>query len=131
MKRCTSLHKYLDTKVTTSILGVKITLPIKGVIPLDTIVPIKQDFHVKDTIAVKSNNPILIPVHHTFDIPVNITIKGVIPRNEKSLVGSGAIIEADATIKDKIQVTAEFNPFYELEECPQINPQKQAKTHQR
>jgi hypothetical protein len=114
-----------NTTVTTTILGVKTTLPIKGVIPIDTMIPINHDLHVSDTIAIKSNDPIPVPVHHTFDVPVNISLNG--KSADSSFIPSGSTIDADVTIKGEIPITAEFNPFYDMEECIPAKKQQSSK----
>lgn len=104
-----------ETTVNIKIFGMNKEVPVKGTIPLDMVIPIKHDFHIQDTIAVKSKNPIPFPMKYTFDVPVDIMLKGDIPIDEVISVPIKSQINADVMLKKKFPVTVEFSAFFDQE----------------
>ena len=101
-----------ETKVTINIFGINKDVPVKGIIPLNMAIPLKHDFHIKDTIAVKPQEPITFPVNSTFEVPVDVLLKGEVPVDEMISVPIKDRINADVMLKDKIPVTLEFSSFF-------------------
>ena len=101
-----------ETKVTIKILGVNTVVPVKGVVPLNVVIPIKHDFHIKDTMAVKPQEPIAVPVNSIFDVPVDFILKGYVPIDETISVPIKDKFNADVMLKDRIPVTLEFSSFF-------------------
>ena len=101
-----------ETKVTIKILGVNTEVPVKGVIPLNMMIPVKHDFHIKDNMAVQLQEPIAVPINSIFDVPVDFILKGYVPIDETISVPIKDKFNADVILKDRIPVTLEFSSFF-------------------
>jgi len=101
-----------ETKVTIKILGVKTDVPVKGVIPLNIMIPLKHDIHIKDTLAVTPQESLAFPINSIFEVPVDFTLKGEAPIERTISVPIKEKFNAEVMLKEKIPVTLEFSSFF-------------------
>jgi len=125
-----------ETKVTIKMFGVNKDVPVKGVIPLNIVIPLKHDIHIKDTLAVTPQESITFPINSIFEVPVDFTLKGEAPIDRTISVPIKDKFNADVMLKDRIPVTLEFGSFFankkfirneKLEESIPVVPEKNVK----
>jgi len=102
-----------ETKVNIKILGVSTEVPVKGVIPLNMVIPLKHDFHIKDTLAIKPQEALPFPVNSVFDVPLDFVLKGKVPIEGMISVPIKDKFDADVMLKDKLPVTLQFSSFFD------------------
>ena len=94
-----------ETKVTIKILGVNTDVPVKGVIPL------KHDFHIKDTLAVKPQGSLPFPINSVFDVSLDFMLHGKVPIDEMLAASIKDKFNADVILKYRLPITLEFRSF--------------------
>lgn len=102
-----------ETKVTVKILGVNTDVPVKGVIPLNLVIPLKHDFHIKDTLAIKPQEALPFPINSVFDVPLDFVLKGKVPIEGMISVPIKDKFNADVILRDKLPVTLQFSSFFD------------------
>lgn len=102
-----------ETKVTIKILGVTTDVPVKGVIPLNMMIPLKHDFHIKDTMAVKPQESLPFPINSVFDVPLDFILHGKVPIDGMISVPIKDKFNADIILKDRLPITLEFSSFFD------------------
>jgi len=102
-----------ETKLAIKILGVNMNVPVKGVIPLNMVIPLKHDFHIKDTLAVKPQAALPVPVNSIFDVPVDFILRGKLPIDGMMSVPIKDKVNADVMLRDKLPVTLQFSSFFD------------------
>ena len=102
-----------ETKVTIKILGVNTDVPVKGVIPLNLVIPLKHDFHIKDTLAVKPQESLPFPINSVFDVPLDFMLHGKIPIEGTISVPIKDKFNADVILKERLPITLEFSSFFD------------------
>jgi hypothetical protein len=105
----------LDTEVETKFFRIKKKLRVKGSFLLDQYVPVKHDFHFKDTVAINPTHPFDVPIQHTFDVPVDILMEGTFPIDEEITVPFKVNLKQGVVLSDKVPVTIEFDILFDLE----------------
>lgn len=99
----------IETSATVNVLGQNITVPIKVVAPIDAVVPIKHDFHVRDTVLVSSRKPLDVPLEATFDVPLDLFLEGTIPLDEKMRIPLKTVMHPEVVISAPLPVTMDVN----------------------
>ncbi|KFZ44524.1 hypothetical protein DS62_00540 [Smithella sp. SC_K08D17] len=102
-----------ETKVTIKILGVNIDVPVKGVMPLNLVIPLKHDFHIKDTLAVKLQESLPVPINSVFDVPLDFVLHGKTPIDGMLSVPIKDTVNVDVILRDKLPVTLQFSSFFD------------------
>jgi hypothetical protein len=100
-----------ETKVTIKILGVNTDVPVKGVIPLNIDIPLKHDFHIKDTLAVKPQGSLPFPINSVFDVPLDFMLHGKVPIDGMLAAPIKDKFNTDVILKDRLPITLEFRSF--------------------
>jgi len=101
-----------ETKVAIKILGVNTDVPVKGVIPLNMVIPVKHDFHIKDILTVKPQETMALPINSILDVPIDFTLKGNVPVDGTIPAVLKDKFNAEVMLKDRIPVTLEFGSFF-------------------
>jgi len=97
----------LDTDVQTRFMGMDIRLPIKGSVPIDITVPLKQDMGIKGELFLHMTEPLPVRVQHVLEIPIDLVVKGVLPVDEVITVPIDTTMDGEITIRDKLPCTIE------------------------
>lgn len=115
-----------ETKVNIKILGVSTEVPVKGVIPLNVVIPLKHDFHIKDTMAIKPREALPVPVNSVFDVPLDFVLRGKVPVEGMISVPIKDNFDADVMLKDKLPVTLQFSSFFDQKKVIESDNIKQS-----
>ncbi|KQC06012.1 MAG: hypothetical protein APR62_08745 [Smithella sp. SDB] len=115
-----------ETKVTIKILGVNTDVPVKGVIPLNMVIPLKHDFHIKDTLAVKPQEALPFPINSIFDVPLDFVLRGKVPIDGMMTVPIKDKVNADVILRDKLPVTLQFSSFFDQKKVIESDNVKQS-----
>jgi hypothetical protein len=105
-----------ETKVTIKIFGINKDVPVKGVIPLNMVIPIKHDFRIKDTLAVKPKESLPFPINSIFDVPVDFMLHGKVPIDGMISVPIKDKFNADVILRERLPITLEFSSFFDQKE---------------
>lgn len=73
----------LDTTIEASILGMKKKIPVKGVIPINIAVPLRQDVTIAGRLAVRMVDPLKVKVKKDVEAPINFVVEGMVPLDQK------------------------------------------------
>lgn len=102
----------LDTKVTVKVFGINTNVPVKGIIPLDIMVPLRHDFRIRGTLAIKPEEALSFPVNSVFDVPLDFMLKGKVPVEGTISIPIKDKFNADVMLRDKLPVTLQFSSFF-------------------
>ncbi len=99
----------IETEATVRFMNQDITLPVKVVAPIDAVVPIRHKLHLKETIMVTSAEPLAVPLHATFDIPIDVFLKGEIPLDEMIRIPLRADLQVEAEVPGNLPIVMDVN----------------------
>ena len=99
----------LDTDVQTRFMGMDVSLPIKGTVPIDITVPLKQDMGIKGELFLHMTEPLPVMVQHILEVPIDLVVKGILPVDEVITVPIDTTMDGEITIKDPLPCTIELD----------------------
>ncbi|HEY4715910.1 MAG TPA: hypothetical protein VII00_02275 [bacterium] len=92
----------IDTVVQAKILGVSVSVPVKGELPLNMMIPVEQDVPINETFRLKLITPVKVHIKEIFRVPVRTTISTDIPLDHNVTVPIKTSIDAKASIEGEI-----------------------------
>jgi hypothetical protein len=99
----------LDTNIHTRFMGMDFSLPVRGSVPIDMTVPLKQDMGIKGEIFLHVTEPLPVIVQHILDVPIDLVVKGVLPVDQVITVPIDTTMDGEITIRDKLPCTVELD----------------------
>ncbi len=98
-----------DTDVQTRFMGMDIRLHIKGSVPIDIIVPLKQEMGIEDELSLHMTEPLSVRVQHILEVPIDFMVKGVLPLNEVITVPIETTMDGEITIREPLPCMIELD----------------------
>ena len=99
----------LDTNIQTRFMGMDFNLPVRGSVPIDMTVPLKQDMGIKGEIFLHMTEPLRVMVQHVLDVPIDLVVKGVLPVDQVITVPIETTMDGEIKIRDKLPCTIELD----------------------
>jgi hypothetical protein len=99
----------LDITVQTRILGMDLSVPIQGSVPIDITFPLQQQIGVKGALSLRVTEPLRVHIRQTLEVPVRFVMRGVLPVNEEIMVPIQTMMEGQVAIRDPLPCTVEMN----------------------
>ncbi|MBI9075342.1 MAG: hypothetical protein JEZ02_08025 [Desulfatibacillum sp.] len=98
----------IDIEVETKVLGVTMTVPVKGVLPLDIDVPLDQEIQIPGEIMVMLQKPLPVSIDQTVEAPLNFTVNGIMPLDTTILAPVRGVLDCGISIKESVPVEVEL-----------------------
>jgi len=99
----------LDMTVQTRILGMDLSIPIKGSVPVDLAFPLRQEIGVRGPLSLRVTEPLRVQVRQAITVPVRFLMRGVLPLDEQITVPIKTEMEGQIAIRDPLPCTVEMN----------------------
>jgi hypothetical protein len=99
----------LDITVQTRILGMDLSVPIQGSVPIDITFPLQQQIGVRGALSLRVTEPLRVPIRQTLEVPVRFVMRGILPVNEEIQAPIETTMEGQITIRDPLACTVEMN----------------------
>ena len=99
----------IDTSVQTRFMGMDISLPIKGSVPIDIAFPLKQEMGIKGELLLHMTEPLPVTVQHMLEVPIDLVVKGILPVDEVIAVPIDTTMEGEIAIRDPLPCTIELD----------------------
>ncbi|OQX64046.1 MAG: hypothetical protein B5M56_01010 [Desulfococcus sp. 4484_241] len=70
---------FVDTRVKTSVLGIPLTVPVKGYFPIKATIPVVQMLPIRDKIKLQLKTPVKAAINDHFEIPIDTLFSVDVP----------------------------------------------------
>jgi len=99
----------LDMRVQTRIMGMDLSLPIRGSVPIDITFPLRQEVGVRRALSLRVTEPLPVRVRQELQVPVSFVLHVVLPIDEEITVPLQTMMEGRITIPEPLPCTVEMN----------------------
>jgi len=99
----------LDMSVQTRIMGMDLSLPIRGTVPIDITFPLKQEVGVRRAFSLRIADPLPVRVRQVMQVPVSFVLRAVLPVDEEITVPLHTVMEGRIAIPEPLPCTVEMN----------------------
>lgn len=89
---------FLDTKVRTSVLGLPLTIPIRGYVPVRATIPVDETVTVKEDFKLALRTPVTVHIQDTFTIPITTHFTGTVPVDTELRIPFQETIQANVAL---------------------------------
>lgn len=90
---------FVDTVIKTSILGVPISVPIKGYIPVRATIPVDQQVVVREDFELALRSPVSVEIKDTFQIPISTVFSAEVPLKTELMIPFKEHIMANVSLE--------------------------------
>ncbi len=98
----------LDIMVETKVLGIPMTIPVKGVIPLNLDLPVDQDINVLGEVLVNLKNPLPVEIDHVVEAPLDFMVEGIMPLDTTIQAPVEGTLDCTIRAQEPLQVDIEL-----------------------
>ncbi|MDY6832724.1 MAG: hypothetical protein SWC96_12970 [Thermodesulfobacteriota bacterium] len=93
---------FLETEVRTSVLGVPLTVPIKGYVPVRATIPVDQTVTVKEDFQLALRTPVTVDIQDTFTIPITTRFTTTVPVETQLAIPFQDTIQANVALEGAV-----------------------------
>lgn len=94
---------HVDTKVKVDILGRSLTLPVRGDIPVKTVVPVSLDVPVDQMVRIRFTAPTEVRIKDAVTVPLKTRVSAVVPIHSEMKIPVRSALEADVQVPGPIE----------------------------
>lgn len=94
----------IDTKVTVTVMGQDVTLPLKGTIPINLEVPIDLKVPLNQIVHLKFDAPVKTVIKENLQLPFNVTLNTKIPIQGHLNVPVKTALDATVDVKNTLPI---------------------------
>ncbi|WP_028314807.1 hypothetical protein [Desulfatibacillum aliphaticivorans] len=99
----------IDTEFEAKVLGVTMTVPVKGSVPLDIDVPLDQEIRIPNELMVMLQEPLPVSINQTVDAPLDFVINGNLPLDAVINAPVKGVLDCGITVKKPLPVEIDLD----------------------
>ncbi len=99
----------LDMNVQTRIMGMDLSVPIQGAVPIDITFPLRQEVGIRRALTLRMTKPLPVRIRQVLEVPVSFVLRGVLPVDEEITVPIETLMQGQIAIRDPLPCTIEMN----------------------
>lgn len=99
----------VDTVVEAKVLGVTAKVPIRGVIPVNFVFPLKQDIRLPESLSLTIVKPLAVEIQKVVEAPIDFVVEGKLPLRQDIRVPLKEAIPCRVKIDQELPLTARLN----------------------
>jgi len=92
----------IDTNVQTRVLGVPVSVPVKGQLPIRLVIPVEKDIPIHETLRLKFNSPVKAHLKNVFRVPIDTMVSSDIALDQKLTIPIKTSIDVRASLEGQL-----------------------------
>ncbi|MEW5736301.1 MAG: hypothetical protein AB1921_15755 [Thermodesulfobacteriota bacterium] len=99
----------IETVVEAKVLGVATKVPIRGVVPVNFVFPLKQDFRMPESIPLTIVEPLPVDIEKVVEAPIDFVVEGNLPLRQDITVPLREAIPCKVRVNEVLPLTMKLN----------------------